>query len=139
MCGELLRLLEPHNKVEEQALFLAMREEYPDHVNVLLGEHALVHAVLLDVEAGSPAGDWRHRLGEALHTLREHIAKEQDGLFPAALSTLTTDQWETAERVRAEVGSPLVGLSGTFAGGAQVRPTPGPASGAAVGGTGALR
>ncbi len=106
-CRELLLLLAPHNAVEEQALFVAMHEENPEHVDLLLSEHRLVHAVLNGLAHEAPSEEWERRLTEALHTLREHIAKEQDGLFPAALATLSTAQWEAAERVRSTVGSVL--------------------------------
>ncbi|MFF9404933.1 hypothetical protein ACF1B0_05245 [Streptomyces anandii] len=39
--------------------------------------------------------------------LRDHILKEQDGVFPAALPLLGTEQWETAEAVRARVTAPV--------------------------------
>jgi hypothetical protein len=39
--------------------------------------------------------------------LREHIFKEQDGVFPAALATLGADDWEAAEAVRSRVGGSL--------------------------------
>lgn len=107
VCRELLLLLEPHNAVEEQALFVAMHEENPEHVDVLLSEHRHIHAVLKDLAHGTPSLDWALPLTDVLHTLREHIAKEQDGLFPAALATLSTAQWEAAERVRSAVGSLL--------------------------------
>ena len=42
-----------------------------------------------------------------LAVLREHIAKEQDGLFPAALTSLGSDDWAAVERVRARVGTAL--------------------------------
>jgi hypothetical protein len=35
--------------------------------------------------------------------LREHILKEQDGVFPAALVALDPDQWERIEAVRAQI------------------------------------
>ena len=35
--------------------------------------------------------------------LREHILKEQDGLFTAALAALDSDQWERIEMVRAQL------------------------------------
>lgn len=38
-----------------------------------------------------------------LHMLREHILKEQDGVFPAALVALDPDQWERIEAVRAQI------------------------------------
>jgi hypothetical protein len=39
--------------------------------------------------------------------LRQHILKEQDGVFPAALANLATSDWETIEKVRAQAGSVL--------------------------------
>lgn len=33
--------------------------------------------------------------------LREHILKEQDGVFPAALSTLSNLQWDRLRKIRA--------------------------------------
>jgi hemerythrin-like domain-containing protein len=34
--------------------------------------------------------------------LREHIIKEQDGVFPAALATLSAEQWDQVDAARAE-------------------------------------
>ncbi|WP_245687099.1 hypothetical protein [Streptacidiphilus griseoplanus] len=39
--------------------------------------------------------------------LRDHILKEQDGVFPAALANLDTEEWEAVEKVRAEAGTAL--------------------------------
>jgi len=47
------------------------------------------------------------RLVEALALLREHIFKEQEGVFPAALASLETADWEAAEAVRSRVGTLL--------------------------------
>jgi hypothetical protein len=41
---------------------------------------------------------------EMLALLREHILKEQDGVFPAALAFLDAEQWEAVEAIRARVG-----------------------------------
>jgi hypothetical protein len=38
-----------------------------------------------------------------LFLLREHILKEQDGVFPAALIALDPEQWERVEAVRTRV------------------------------------
>ena len=40
-----------------------------------------------------------------LHLLREHILREQDGVFPAALIALDADQWERVEAVRAQIST----------------------------------
>ncbi|MYX47513.1 hemerythrin domain-containing protein, partial [Streptomyces sp. SID89] len=43
------------------------------------------------------------RLMDALTLLRDHILKEQDGVFPAALAFLSIEQWEAVEAVRTRV------------------------------------
>ncbi|MFH8443044.1 hypothetical protein ACH4D3_17655 [Streptomyces sp. NPDC018026] len=53
------------------------------------------------------AAEFPDRLLDALALLREHILKEQDGVFPAAPATLTTEQWEAVEAGRARAGSAL--------------------------------
>jgi hypothetical protein len=37
---------------------------------------------------------------DVLALLREHIFKEQDGVFPAALATLTNEQWDRRGTIR---------------------------------------
>ncbi len=104
----LLRLLAPHTAVEEQALFPAMAREHPDHIDVLRREHEHIHGTLTSVALDSASTDgWHRHLSDALDVLSEHILKEQDGLFPAALISLDSSDWELVDRVRARVGSAL--------------------------------
>lgn len=99
-------VLELHTAVEEGALFPAMAADFGDHVAALEAEHRLVESVLAESAEGTPSDpSWPERLDRALYLLREHILKEQDGVFPAALSHLDTAQWEALEAVRAAVGS----------------------------------
>jgi hypothetical protein len=42
-----------------------------------------------------------------LDLLRQHTLKEQDEVFPAALASLATSDWEAIEKVRAQAGSAL--------------------------------
>ena len=101
-------VLAPHTVVEEQGLFLELVEEFPDHVEALRAEHRVVEAVLDEASWGTPTDPtWPARLSDALHLLREHILKEQDGVFPAALTSLDAVQWERVEAVRERAGSPL--------------------------------
>jgi hemerythrin-like domain-containing protein len=95
--------LGPHTIVEEQGLFPAMASDFPSHVAVLTEEHRTVEAVLADAREGRCPLDptWPQRLLDVLVLLREHILKEQDGVFPAALSTLSTAQWERMDAIRA--------------------------------------
>lgn len=99
-------ILGPHTAVEEGGLFPLMSGEFPDHVEALEREHRVVEAVLAEAASGTPSDpSWPTRLLTALDTLRDHILKEQDGLFPASLSVLDTDGWERVEAVRARAGS----------------------------------
>ena len=108
VCTVLLDLLGPHTAVEELALFPAMAREHPDHVDVLRAEHASVEEVLREVAvAGSADPGWQARLVGALDFLSAHVFKEQDGLFPAALTTLTGEDWDEVDAVRLRVGSAL--------------------------------
>ena len=50
---------------------------------------------------------WPARLLSTIHLLREHILKEQDGVFPAALASLSSTDWERIEGIRARAGSGL--------------------------------
>jgi hemerythrin-like domain-containing protein len=95
-------VLGPHTHVEEHGLFPALAGEYPDHVDVLRAEHRRIEAVLAEAAGGTPADPtWLARLAAALYLLREHILKEQDGVFPAALISLGPDDWERIGQVRA--------------------------------------
>jgi hypothetical protein len=94
--------------VEEEGLFPELADEYPDHVVALRAEHREIERVLAEGVDGAPTDPtWPGRLEKIAFLLREHILREQDGVFPAALSTLDGDQWERVEQVRARAGSPL--------------------------------
>ncbi|MFF7250113.1 hemerythrin domain-containing protein [Embleya sp. NPDC008237] len=97
-------ILRPHTQVEEHGLFPAMSDEFPDHIAALEDEHRRFETVLGEAADGIPADpDWPDRLMDALGLLREHILKEQDGVFPAALTILTSEQWDMMDAVRARV------------------------------------
>ncbi|MGN6330043.1 MAG: hemerythrin domain-containing protein [Motilibacteraceae bacterium] len=109
---DIAAVLAPHTVVEEEGLFPALAEESEDHaghVAQLRGEHRRIEAVLAEaVDAPGPLRVpldpvWPTRLLDALELLREHILKEQDGAFPAALSCLSPEQWARVDAVRARV------------------------------------
>ncbi len=109
-CRDLRTLLVPHERVEEEGLFPALSEDFADQMAALVEDHRQLEDVLVDViseEVLPPS--WPAQLLAAMTLLRGHIGKEQDGVFPAALSTLSTSSWERAERVRSRVGSALSG------------------------------
>lgn len=106
-CRTMLAVLGPHTVVEERGLFPALAGEFPDHVAGLQDEHRRIDRVLAEASDGVPIDPtWPDRLQHTLFLLREHILKEQDGVFPAALSTLTGEDWDHVESVRSRTGSP---------------------------------
>ncbi|MFF9624783.1 hemerythrin domain-containing protein [Streptomyces griseosporeus] len=108
LAREIAAVLGPHTEVEEHGLFPALAPDFPDKIAALEAEHRRIESVL--AEADGPFltdPTWPDRLIETLGVLREHILKEQDGVFPAALAVLDTDQWETVEAVRARAGTRL--------------------------------
>ena len=54
-----------------------------------------------------PSKDWPQQLERTARLLIEHIFREQDGLFPAALATLEPEEWDTVDRVRADASEPV--------------------------------
>lgn len=98
-------VLEPHTAVEEGALFPAMAEDFGNHVDDLIDEHREIERVLAESRLETPTDPgWPARLAEVLHLLREHIIREQDGAFPAALAVLDAEQWDAIEAMRESVG-----------------------------------
>jgi len=125
------RVLGPHTVVEEQGLFPALVDDFPDHVERLREQHRHVEAVLDEADVvlahavnessggsldgsvdGAALAGWPGRLRAASTLLRDHILAEQDGVFPAALAILSPQQWAEVDGVRASVGSGLTGESG---------------------------
>lgn len=110
ICQALAALLEPHTAVEEEGLFRELFREFPGPLEALTREHRYIESVLAEAAGGVPADLlWPERLRDALGVLRDHILKEQDGVFPAAIISLDGDQWEDVEAVRRRVGSALSG------------------------------
>ncbi|WP_327318803.1 hemerythrin domain-containing protein [Streptomyces sp. NBC_01235] len=106
---EITIVLGPHTQVEEHGLFPAMAVDFPEQIAALEAEHRRIEAVLAEAADGATPSDptWPDRLIEAMALLRDHILKEQDGVFPAALANLGTEEWEAVERVRAQAGGAL--------------------------------
>ena len=99
-------ILGPHTEVEEGGLFPLMSDEFPDHIEALEREHRVIEAVLVEAAEGTPSDPtWPTRLLASLDTLRDHILKEQDGVFPASLSVVDASGWEQVEAVRSRAGT----------------------------------
>ncbi|HEX5199095.1 MAG TPA: hemerythrin domain-containing protein [Actinoplanes sp.] len=108
LARDIAAMLGPHTEVEEHGLFPLLAGEFPDQVAALEAEHRRIEAVLGAAAAGTPADPaWPSLLIETLEILRDHILKEQDGVFPAALTTLSGADWDTVDEVRVKVGTLL--------------------------------
>jgi hemerythrin-like domain-containing protein len=98
-------VLGPHTNVEEIGLFPMLAGAFPAELDALVGEHRTIDATLEQLAEGPVPGDWQTRISAALAQLFEHILKEQDGVFPAALGTLSAREWEALEAIRDRVES----------------------------------
>lgn len=96
LVGVMARELEGHWRGEENGLFAVMRDDpdYADYIAALVREHRELGALLPTLDLADP-GDV-HTLTEAVQELHHHIAKEEDGLFPASLTALSGEEWNTA-------------------------------------------
>jgi hypothetical protein len=83
-------LLWPHTVAEEAGLFrvMAQDEVYADHIATLCHEHETLADLLAAVGPGDAAAMTRFE-----DALRDHIDKEDNGLFPAAAIALDGPQW----------------------------------------------
>jgi len=83
-------LLWPHTVAEESGLFRVMARDdvYADHIATLCAEHVTLESLLAAVTPADPAAMTRFE-----GALRDHIAKEDNGLFPAAAISLDGDAW----------------------------------------------
>jgi hemerythrin-like domain-containing protein len=101
LARRITAVLGPHTQVEEHGLFPALAPDFPGQIADLETEHRQVEEVLAQASDGLPADPaWPDLLSGALETLRGHIFKEQDGVFPAALATLSTTDWEKVDAAR---------------------------------------
>ncbi len=107
LCRSISAVMGPHTYVEERGLFPALADSFPDHVEALTAEHGTIERVLAEAAWSTPVDPgWPERLLRTLDLLRQHILKEQDGVFPAALAELSPQQWDSIDKVRAEAGAP---------------------------------
>lgn len=107
------RELTSHWAGEENGLFAVMRadDEYAAYIEALESEHRELAALLATADPADPTD--AGRLRAAVAELHHHIAKEEDGLFPASLTALTGPEWDrsmaawlAAHPGRAALGGP---------------------------------
>ncbi|KRF22314.1 hemerythrin [Phycicoccus sp. Soil802] len=99
-ASELLRLmgaeLRSHWQGEENGLFAVMGRDplAAEHIGPLVREHRELEDLLVAVDLADPAD--QERIRTAVSELHEHIAKEEDGLFPASLIALGGAEWDAS-------------------------------------------
>lgn len=83
-------LLGPHTHAEEVGLFTVMArdDEFTEHIASLCAEHASLDAALIAIAEGS----WDGFLAFE-RALRNHIDREDNGLFPAAAIAFAGPEW----------------------------------------------
>ncbi len=89
-------LLWPHTQAEEVGLFtvMARQDEFDEHIRVLCAEHQMLDVHLQQVVPGD-----RTAMSRFEDALREHIHKEDNGLFPAAAIALGGDEWDEVHAI----------------------------------------
>ncbi len=115
LAGDLLRSmlgeLRPHWQGEEDGLFavLGRAEAYREHIDPLVREHRELDQLLTTVDLSLPAD--QDRVRAAVFELHQHIAKEEDGLFPASLTALDGEEWDASMRAwqAAHPGATMIG------------------------------
>lgn len=90
-AGTVAALLHPHTRREEEGLFrvLARTETFGGELAQLRAEHTDLDALLAAVASGELAP-----IVPFIDRLREHVNREENGLFPAAAIALDGPDWE---------------------------------------------
>ena len=88
-------LLHPHTRREQDGLFAEMKKDdlFTEHIASLCAEHDALDAELELIAAGDLT-----RIAAMITLLNNHIDREENGLFPAALAYLDDDQWDVIQR-----------------------------------------
>lgn len=107
LVDDVARLLEPHTEAEEAGLFTVLRrdEDFSEHIDTLCGEHLGLDDLLARIRAGES-----HLVDRFDTELRSHIQREENGLFPASLTTLGGDEWDEVDALTADT-SPVSPVS----------------------------
>ncbi|WP_231740343.1 MULTISPECIES: hemerythrin domain-containing protein [unclassified Mycobacterium] len=96
LLAEMAEELESHWRGEENGLFKVMaREElFAEHIDPLIREHRELNELLANVDL--TRADHQRAIRDAVEELWEHTRKEEDGIFPAALTSLDGNEWDAA-------------------------------------------
>ncbi|MDC5696234.1 hemerythrin domain-containing protein [Intrasporangium calvum] len=93
--------LHPHTVAEERGLFAVLRRnpDFTDHVDRLCAEHRRLDDLAERIRAGET-----DLVDTFYDELREHIDKEDNGLFPAAAIELDGPDWVEAIELTPDEG-----------------------------------
>ena len=96
LLGAMGAELRSHWQGEENGLFAVLGHDkvFAEHIGPLVREHRELEELLRTVDLSDPADQGHVRT--AVFELHEHIGKEEDGVFPAALIALDGDQWDAS-------------------------------------------
>lgn len=98
LADRLVIELRSHWRGEEDGLFAQLlntdRDLFAGYIDPLIAEHRELDAFLTSMDLSDPAD--RDRFRREVDGLHRHIAKEEDALFPASVTTLDGDQWDAA-------------------------------------------
>ena len=91
----LAELLHPHTRREQDGLFAEMKKDvlFTEHIASLCAEHDELDTELDLIAAGDLT-----RITAMITLLNNHIDREENGLFPAALAYLDDAQWDVIQR-----------------------------------------
>lgn len=88
-------LLHPHTQREQLGVFAEMKldPQFTEHIDSLCAEHDELDQLLQGI-----AGGRLTLIPATLTLLNNHINREENGLFPAALTFLDDEQWDRIHR-----------------------------------------
>ncbi|ATD71355.1 hemerythrin [Gordonia sp. 1D] len=98
LAGRLTVELRSHWRGEEDGLFSQLLDSehdlFAEYIDPLVTEHRELGTFLDSMDLSIPED--RDRFRREVFALHRHIAKEEDALFPASVTTLDGDQWDAA-------------------------------------------
>lgn len=96
LLGAMGDVLRSHWQGEERGLFAALARDplFAEHIDPLVREHRELDELLTTADLSDPGDVVRIRT--AVFDLHEHIAKEEDGLFPASIIALGGEDWDAS-------------------------------------------
>jgi hemerythrin-like domain-containing protein len=105
---ELVAHLQRHVQREEDGIFLALRSngEFLDEVDSLEGEHGELEKAIAILD--HRASDFPAAVTRLLDDLDAHIAREDYGIFPVSVVTLSAEGWTIVDRAHADSPSFLL-------------------------------